>query len=201
MPKFPSTQPPKTCLETKQLAIAFLNQHGMLEPGHRLMTMSWTVRGQEAGSISVEAIINPGEERYLLLAYTTANGNAHEYRVDLVSVTSNLPGSTASRFYMVCPITGRRASILYLRHGTELFAHRQAYPAKRLYYDSQLELKRYRGLTKNYQIDKVWDREFMRKYRKTTYAGKETKWLTNLEVKTLQARLLTARAILRLGPY
>jgi hypothetical protein len=201
MPKLSSTQPPKTCIETKQLAIAFLKQHGMLELGHRLMTMSWTVRGKEAGSISVESIITPEEESYLLLAYTMANGNAHEYRVDLVSVASNLPGSTASRFYMVCPVTGRRASILYLRHGTELFAHRQAYPAKRLYYDSQLELKRYRGLTKNYQIDKVWEREFMRKYRKTTYAGKETKWLTNLEVKTLQARLLTSRAILRLGPY
>jgi methyl coenzyme M reductase gamma subunit len=200
MPKNTFAAPPITCIETKQLTISFLNQHGLLEPGHRQLTMSWSVRGQETGSMSADVIITD-EQSFLLLSYQIINGRTYEYQVDLVRVASNLPGSTASRFYMVCPVTGRRASILYLREGTELFAHRQAYRTKRLYYDSQLELKRYRGLSKNAVVQKIQQREYGRKYRKVVYAGKETKWSMNLDVKALSARIATAQAILRLGPY
>ncbi len=200
MPKNTYAPPPKTCLETKQLTIAFLKQHGLLEPGHRQLTVSWSVGGQEAGSISAEVIITD-EQSFLLLSYQIINGKTCEYQVDLVRVASNLPGSTASRFYMVCPVTGRQASILYLRQGTELFAHRQAYPTKRLYYDSQLELKKYRGLSKNVEMEKIVQREHGRKYRKVVYAGKETKWSRNLDMKALGARIATTQAILRLGPY
>jgi hypothetical protein len=201
MPKLSSTQPPKTCIETKTLDIALLQQHGMLDPGHRRLTGTWTSRGSAPLLISVESIINPGNDSYLVLSYTMPKGNAHEYQVDLVTVPSNLPGSTASRFYMECPVTGRRASILYLREGTELFAHRQAYPKKRFYYDSQLEQKRCRGLTKNYEAGKAWKKEATAKYRKTIYAGKETKWFTALLQKVQRGRILTNQAMLRLAPY
>jgi hypothetical protein len=165
------------------------------------MTLTWSKRGSETGSISVESVIEPGEDYYLVLAYALPDGREVEYRVDLEAVRSNLPGSTASRYYMVCPVSGRRASILYLRPGTDKFAHRQAYTAKRLYYDSELELKRYRGLAKNAQVQKIVEREYGRKYRKVVYAGKETKWSMNLDMKAMRARILTNQAILRLGPY
>jgi hypothetical protein len=93
-----------------------------------------------------------------------------------------------------------QASILFLHHGTEFFAHRQAYPTQKLYYDSQLEPKRYRGLSKDAQVKKQLKKEcFERKYRKTTYVGKETRWFVALEIKALRARILTNQAILRLG--
>lgn len=194
------TPPPKTCIETKKLSIACLIENGMLQPGHRRMLLTWSTQGKDIGSITVESIINPEADSYLVLAYTIGNDTNHEYTVELEGVASNLPGSTASRFYMLCPVSGRRASILYLHHGTEYFAHRQAYPNKPLYYDSQLELKKYRGLSKHAQVKKEWQRKFYdRKYRKTTYAGQETKWFTTLEWKTLRARGLTYQAMIRLG--
>jgi hypothetical protein len=200
MPKS-SRNPPRTCIELKRLELACLIKNGMLLPGNRLMTMTWSKRGIETGSISVESFITPGADCYLLLSYTVPNGTQHEYRVDLDPVRSNLPGSTASRYYMVCPVSGRRASILYLREGAELFAHRQAYPTKRLYYDSELELKRYRGLSKNAVVQKIQQREYGRKYRKVVYAGKEAKWSMSLDIKAFKAKIATDRAILRLGPY
>jgi hypothetical protein len=200
MAKSSFTPPPKTCIETKQLKISFLREHGMLQPGHRRMQVTWSAQGSLLGNIVVESIINPEADSYLVLRYTWASGKEYEYIVELVRVASNLPGSTAGRYYMLCPVSGRRASILYLHHGTELFAHRQAYPNKPLYYDSQLELKRDRGLAKHAQVKKEWQRVFFdRKYRKTTYAGQETKWFTTLEWKTLRARGLTYNAMLRVS--
>ena len=200
MPKNSYTPPPKTCIETKKLSIACLNENGMLQPGHRKMLLTWSAEGKELVSIVVESIVNPGANSYLVLAYTIGDDRAHQYTVELERVASNLPGSTASRFYMLCPVSGRRASILYLHHGTELFAHRQAYPNKPLYYDSQLELKKYRGLSMHAQVKKEWMRKVLdRKYRKTTYAGQETKWFTTLEWKLLRSKFLTNRAIIRLG--
>jgi hypothetical protein len=194
------TPPPKTCIETKKISIAYLIKNGMLQPGHRKMLLTWSAQGKEIGSITVESVINPAADSYLVLAYTIGDDSTHEYTVELARVASNLPGSTAARFYMLCPVSGRRASILYLHHGTELFAHRQAYPNKPLYYDSQLELKRYRGLSNHAQVKKEWQRKVSdRKYRKKTYAGKETKWFTTLEWKLLKAQVLTNRAIIRLG--
>ena len=75
----------------------------------------------------------------------------------LVAVPSNLPGSSSSRYYLVCPQTGRRATVLYLRSGTGIFAHREAFPLYRLYYDVQLENKRFRGISKYYSVDREWE--------------------------------------------
>ena len=73
--------------------------------------------------------------------------------------------------------------MLYLRSGTGVFAHRSAFPRARLYYDSQLENKRFRGLSKYFALDNEWDKQW-RKGRKFTYRGQPTKWharLLNLE--------------------
>jgi hypothetical protein len=102
----------------------------MLQPGHRRMRVTWSAQGNILGDIEVESIINPEADSYLLLRYTWASGQKYEYPVALVRVASNLPGSTASRFYMLCPLTERRAAILYLHHGKEIFTHREAYPDK-----------------------------------------------------------------------
>jgi hypothetical protein len=104
----------------------------------------------------------------------------YDYRVELEAVASNLPGSsTSSRYYMICPQTGRRATILYLRSGTGIFAHREAFTQERLYYDSQLEAKRFRGLASYFAVDRIWEEQY-RKGRKTTYRGKPTKWYAAL---------------------
>ena len=82
----------------------------------------------------------------------------HDYRVGLEQRPSNLPGVVGGhRWYMVCPTTDRRATVLYLRSGTGVFAHRLAFPQQRLYYDAQPENKRFRGLSAYFGVDREWE--------------------------------------------
>ncbi|WP_375438124.1 hypothetical protein [uncultured Hymenobacter sp.] len=141
--------------------------------------LHWSNRGKRTGSIGLEAHIIPGERTYLRLYYTLNGEKEYDYQVQLEAVPSNLPGAVGQRYYMICPKTGRRATVLYMRHGTGIFAHRQAFPLHRLYYDSQLEVKRFRGLAKYFSVDKAWEAEY-RKGRKTHYRGKPTRWYTAL---------------------
>jgi hypothetical protein len=183
MPRFPNF--PTTCDATQRLELSFLRKQGLLRPGIRATSLQWSSRGQPSGSIGLEAHISPNGASYLRLYYTVNDKTKYDYQVQLETVASNLPGADSScRFYMVCPKTGRRATILYLRTGTGIFAHREAFATQeRLYYDSQLEVKRFRGLSKYFAADREWEREY-RKGRKTTYRGKPTRWyarLLNLE--------------------
>lgn len=197
MPRFPTF--PTTCEATQRLELAYLRKVGLLRPGYHATTLQWSSRGQPSGSIGLEAHISPGEATYLRLHYTVNGEARHDYRVELEAVASNLPSAAGCRYYFRCPKTGRRATVLYLRSGTGIFAHRQAFPAERLYYESQLEAKRFRGLAHYFAADHEWEREY-RKGRKTTYQGKPTRWYARL--LALEERAATAapavHALLRL---
>lgn len=97
---------------------------------------------------------------------------------------------------MVCPTTDRRATVLYLRSGTGVFAHRLAFSQPRLYYDAQLENKRFRGLSAYYEVDRKWEAQ-NRKGRKLWYLGKPTKWHERL-LKLERQTAATAPALLRM---
>lgn len=177
MPRFPNF--PTTCAETQRLELAYLRKIGLLQPGTHSRTLYWSSRGERTGSIGIEAHIT-GEQPYLRLYYTLNGTKKYDYRVQLEAVVSNLAGVAGHRYYLVCPHSGRRATILYLRTGTGIFAHREAFATQeRLYYDSQLEAKRLRGLAKYFAADHEWEREY-RKGRKTSYQGKPTRWYARL---------------------
>ena len=98
---------------------------------------------------------------------------------------------------MVCPTTDRRATVLYLRSGTGVFAHRLAFAAQeRLYYDSQLENKQFRGMSAYYGVDREWEAQY-RKGRKLWYRGKPTRWHERL-LKLERQTEATAPALLRM---
>ncbi|SFQ78682.1 hypothetical protein [Hymenobacter arizonensis] len=97
---------------------------------------------------------------------------------------------------MVCPTAGRRATVLYLRSGTGVFAHRSAFAGERLYYDSQLENKRSRGLSNYFGVDRAWEAQ-MRKGRKLYYRGQPTKWHERL-LKLERQTEATAPVLLRM---
>ena len=130
--------------------------------------------------------------------YYTANGKqSYDYRVALVAVASNMPGVVGGhRYYLVCPTTGKRATVLYLRSGTGVFAHRSAFAGERLYYDSQLENKRFRGMSKYFALDNEWDKQW-RKGRKFTYRGQPTRWHARL-LKLEQQNEAAGPALLRM---
>jgi hypothetical protein len=187
MPRYPNY--PTTCDETQRLELSYLRQQGLLEPGQHNRQLHWSSRGERTGSIGLDAHIEPGGHSYLRLYYTINGTTSHDYRVPLVAVASNLPGSSGCRYYFLCPKTARRCTVLYLRSGTGIFAHREAFPLYRLYYDAQLENKRFRGMSKYYSLDREWEAEW-RKGRKLYYRGKPTRWherLLKLERQTAAA--------------
>ena len=75
------------------------------------------------------------------------------------------------RYYLICPVSGRRATLLFLREGTGMLAHRLAYGPTRLFYDSQLEPKLFRGLGVYYGADRAWEKEYRKAARNTTEAS------------------------------
>lgn len=194
MPRYPNF--PTTTDETQRLEMAFLLRSGLLQPGcSRSTTLTWSSRGEVTGRIELEAH-NHENDQYLRLRYTVNGATSYDYRVELESVASNLPGNGGQRLYMVCPVSGRRATVLYLRTGTGTFAHRLAYGPTRLYYDSQLEPKRFRGLAKYFAADNEWEKEW-RKGRKTHYQGKPTRWYARL-LKIEQQGAAAAPKLLRM---
>jgi hypothetical protein len=201
MPRLPTF--PDTCDQKKRLDLAYLCKQGLLRPGYRLLSMRWTWRGEVTGRIEITSHILPEGPDHLRLCYSDDHGRKHDYEIQLVSVGTNLPGSTSRRYYMVCPVTGRRASILYRREETGLFTHRSALPGqKQIYYDSQLVPKRFRGLAKFLTADRVWEEQY-RKGRKTTYKGQPTKWyasLLTLESRAAEAAAPVIRALARHSP-
>lgn len=184
MPRYPNF--PTTTDETQRLELSYLLRSGLLQPGYRNRNLTWSRNGKQTAAIGIATNIDADTGSWLRLYYTVNDKTEYDYTVDLVQVASNLPGCSGGRWYMVCPVSGRRATVLYMRTGTGKFAHREAYGPTRLYYDSQLEPKRFRGIGKYYSVDREWEREY-RKGRKTHYRGKPTRWyarLLNLEATT-----------------
>jgi hypothetical protein len=184
MPRYPNF--PITCEGTQRLELAYLRKIGVLQPGLHNRSLQWSDRGQPTGSIGLEAHIEPGESSYLRLYYTVNKERQYDYCIPLEQRPSNLRGVLGHRWYMVCPTTDRRATVLYLRSGTGVFAHRLAFPQQRLYYDAQLENKRFRGMSNYYGLDREWEAQY-RKGRKLYYRGKPTRWherLLKLEQQT-----------------
>jgi len=195
MPRYPNY--PTCCEGTQRLELSHLRKIGLLRPGHYATSLQWNSNGQPSGSIGIEAHIQPGGSSYLRLHYTVNKEKQYDYRVQLEQQPTNLRGVAGHRWYMVCPTTGNRATVLYLRSGTGVFAHRLAFAAQqRLYYDSQLENKRFRGMSAYFGVDREWEAQW-RKGRKLWYRGKPTRWherLLKLERQTEAA----APALLRM---
>ncbi len=195
MPRYPNY--PATCDETQRLELSYLRRQGLLKPGVHSTSLQWSCRGKPTGSIGLVARISPGGASSLQLYYTVNGETKYDYRVELEAVASNLPGSSSSsRYYMICPKTGRRATVLYLRSGTGIFAHRLAFPLYRLYYDSQLENKRFRGMSAYFGVDREWEAQW-RKGRKLYYRGKPTRWHERL-LKMERQTEAAAPALLRM---
>jgi hypothetical protein len=124
--------------ECKRIEISFLRKQGYLEQGCiRSGTLSWSRNGQPTGSISISSSIQP-EEAYIRLVYSITDRNGEktdiDYRIDLVSVPSNL--GWGNRWYFLCPFTFKRCSILYKVPDSYYWKHREAFT--HFYYESQL---------------------------------------------------------------
>lgn len=103
--------------------------------------LGWTFRGQEAGNIAVAYDVTNTDAAHLTLIFSVkvrATGQSHDYRQHVrLSYTRQRLGGI--RWWMHCPLTGRRVGKLYCPSGAHLFASRQYHS---LAYASQREADR-----------------------------------------------------------
>ncbi|APZ46314.1 hypothetical protein BW723_08390 [Polaribacter reichenbachii] len=130
----------------------------------------WKSRGESTGSISINtSLIN--DNNFVEFIYT-CNDKSYNYKVDLVSIKSNL--NNADIWYFKCKFTGIRCRKLHLINGR--FQHRSI--LKTGMYSSQTRSKYYRSLEKVYgayfESDNHYS-ELYSKHFKKYYNGKPTK--------------------------
>ena len=124
--------------------ISFLSKNGYLKSNQwRSGTITWSRNGNKTTSISIRVNIQP-ESNYLVLDYK-CNGNQINYKVELVSVPSNMGKGLV--WYFICPNTSKLCRKLYLAN--TYFYHRSAF--RGCMYRSQIESKTNRLITQKYK--------------------------------------------------
>ena len=111
------------------LDIAGLVRDGLVVPGGwRASTLHWreVETGRETASVGYEANMTDAEAATLRLFWRTgpgADARACSVTIRLATTRQHLGGV---RWWLVCPVTGKRAGKLYLSSDGDTFASRQA---------------------------------------------------------------------------
>lgn len=157
--------------EVKQISITKLKEFGYFEPdSFKSGKLTWSWRGEQVGSINFSVDLR--DVPYANLSYRYNKEEQIKYRVNLVSVPSNL--GVGKIWYFKCPVTSQRCRKLY--GAGKYFLHRDAYPDAM--YECQTYSKYGRMIDKVCKMmngsDKLYE-ELYSKHFKTYYAGKPTK--------------------------
>jgi hypothetical protein len=179
--------------DLKTVSISLLTKHGYLKPNNwQSGVITWSINGNKTGSISVCVNTHSGSQ-YLELDYT-CNQKPIKYKVQLVSVVSNLGKGCV--WYFVCPKTGKYCRKLYL--ADTYFFHRSAFNG--CMYENQTQSKKTRYLFKSlgtyFQKDQLVD-QLNKKHFKKRYAGKPTKKYLKLTKQIQRAEGVTQYEIER----
>lgn len=156
--------------EVLRIELSYLLRQGLIKKGYEMPgILTWT-NGSKISFASTYSV----DEKYLRLVYTiTSNSGEAEnfdYKIKLTTIPSNL--GRGEILYFVCPITGRRARILYNCYGSKIWKSREAYN-HRIYYASQQCSKYYYHNTRYWNIDKQL--QSLNNSKKSHYKGKETR--------------------------
>ena len=135
-----------------RIDLAWMLRTGHAREGEHLAgTLHWQCRGRESGSISYRAAIDePGCERLELIYANTRQGTREDKRQS-VQLVHTVPNYGGKRWWMLCPISGRRVGKLYLPPGGDVFASRQAW---RLGYQCQRDAARDRPFERLFWLQK-----------------------------------------------
>lgn len=136
------------------LDVASLKRKGAIDfNSWRSGRLTWSMvrTGREVGSIQYEANTLDSHDMWLRVKYTYTpvyNGepNDMDYKIKLDTTQPNYGGK---RLWFVCPITGKRARVLYSPLGSEWFACRHAYSLK---YKSQSHAAYERVINKMWKL-------------------------------------------------
>ena len=157
--------------EAIRIELSYLLKQGFIQKGYiRYGSLNWT----NGNSISFISCLNENE-KYLQLVYSNTNNYSgeitkHDYKVNLTTIPSNL--GRGELIYFVCPVSGRRARILYKVYGSLYFKSRKAY-RKRIYYPSQISSKLHFHNDRYFELERKLER--FPQVRKKHYQGKVTR--------------------------
>jgi hypothetical protein len=137
--------------------------------------MTWNRGKQEISFAKLKTVFNESE-KYINLSYNktdniTGENKSFDYRINLVSIQSNL--GKGRIYYFECPFNKRKCRVLYMTYGSPIFKSRFAY-SKRIYYNIQTVSKREYPLTRTLKLQKEINR-LKESRMKHTYKGRLTK--------------------------
>ena len=154
--------------DVQQLTIKKLNKHHLLRLGvHRHQFKFFWVEVRMG---------HPYAFPYVQVWYRFGGGVRY-YHIELEAIPSHLPTAQGQRYYLLCPLSSRRASVLYLRPDTGMLVHRLAWGPGRLYYPAQIITESARYFARQSAEDDAWAKAYhKRNGRKLWYKGKPTRW-------------------------
>lgn len=146
---------------SKRIDIAWMLRTGRAIPGKCIMgTLSWSIGGDPAGSISYTADMADMDAAEMRLSYTRGEGDEREHVKQTVRLTYSEPNFGGRRWWMICPYRHNRCGKLYLPNLGDRFAGRLAW---RLGYRSQRvahhdrPFERLSALQKKLGCDQGWE--------------------------------------------
>ncbi|MHC4269044.1 MAG: hypothetical protein ACYSTS_11320 [Planctomycetota bacterium] len=123
----------KTVEECQSISTVFLNQRRLFNGGFNNTTLTWSIGGNQTGSMGMFVSMFKGEEHcrfnYTITDRFSGNKTDLDYKVRLVSTPCYYGGQ---RWWFICPLTrngevcNRRVGIIYLAGG-EYFGCRHCY--------------------------------------------------------------------------
>jgi hypothetical protein len=124
-----------TADESRRIDIAWMIRKGLAAPGSiQSGTLSWSRGDQPAGRIGYTCDMIDPEQATLVLQYTITESSETRDYTHRISLSYTVPHYGGKRWWMHCPVTGRRVGKLYMPPGATAFASRTAW---RLGYQSQ----------------------------------------------------------------
>ncbi len=171
-----------TTEEAVRIELSYLLKQRKIQKGSRIHgSLVWN----NGSSISFESWYWE-EEKYIRFYYTLIKQSGEkiklDYKIHLTTVPSNLGRGEIP--YFVCPISGRRARILYRAYGSHYFKSRQAY-RKRIYYSCQKCQKKLYDTERFFALENQL--ESLPEGRKSHYRGKDTR--LQQRIRKLKERL------------
>lgn len=165
------------------ISISNLKRWEYLNPNEsKSGVITWSRNGNTLASIRIILNMNP-ESPVLQLDYLY-NDTPVNYKVELVSIPSNLGQGVV--WYFLCPVTGKRCRKLYLVGG--YFYHRSAF--KGCLYENQTYSHRIRRMRNSFDLAFLIDdinEQIYSKHFKQHYRGQPTKRYSKL-INRIEAR-------------
>lgn len=143
-----------TADESRRIDLGWMIRKRLAVPGeYRSGTLSWTRGDNPAGTIGFTCDLRDPDSAALVLHYTitdNASGEARDFK-HRIALSTTQPHYGGKRWWMHCPVNGRRVGKLYMPPGAETFASRTAW---RLGYQSQRATPRDAAFERLFRLQK-----------------------------------------------